>query len=170
MADDAPGSIYATRITARLAEERERRASLYTRAIAVVSTSGVIVSLLFGLENASGTGLAQLTWQQRLLLGLAIGAFLLAAGTALLIVVPKTTQYRPNASGMKDHVQQWSNGDKDKEEKNLAELDAANLIGFEAKNDKAFIWLLVAVIVEIVGIALVAVVAVLLLIDPSTGA
>ena len=85
MAEERSGPVYAARIAARLAEEQQRRTSLHTRAIAVVSTSGVIVSLLFGLERAGGTDLAQLAWELRLLLGLAVGAFLLAAGIALVV-------------------------------------------------------------------------------------
>lgn len=169
MAEERSGPVYAARIAARLAEEQQRRTSLHTRAIAVVSTSGVIVSLLFGLERAGGTDLAQLAWELRLLLGLAVGAFLLAAGIALVIAIP-SQQWRPTASDMKAQVNQWSHGLKDAAEKSLAVSDADRLLGIEKSNDDAFTWLRAALIIEIAGIALVALVAAILLIDPPSSA
>lgn len=48
-ADETAGASYGKLIADQLAEERTRKASLEQRGITVITTSGVLVSLLFGL-------------------------------------------------------------------------------------------------------------------------
>jgi hypothetical protein len=88
----AGGSVYAGLIAQQLVDEQARKASLEQRGLAVITTSGVLVSLLFGLgavvlKRAETLGLPLAA---RLLLVAALAAFVAAAGLGLATNLPRT--------------------------------------------------------------------------------
>jgi hypothetical protein len=74
------GDLYADLIQKQLADEDQRKASIEQKGTAVVTSSGVLVTLLFGLAGfTTATPGFKLSGSTALLLGLSLGAFLLAA-------------------------------------------------------------------------------------------
>ena len=86
--------IFAAVIDGELLKERDRTFSLEQRAMAVVTSSGVLVSLVFGFGALiRGQAGPHLPIASRGLLGLALLAFVLAAVMSLLTNRPRA--YRP---------------------------------------------------------------------------
>ncbi|MGH7687545.1 MAG: hypothetical protein ACREN2_12125 [Candidatus Dormibacteria bacterium] len=84
------GSSHQKLIEDALAEERVSKASLEQRSLAVITTSGVVATLLFGLAAFAKQSekVALGTPEIQLIIG-ALAAFLLAAATALWIIRPR---------------------------------------------------------------------------------
>jgi hypothetical protein len=82
---------YSEYLKEQVAEEEARKASFEQRGLAVVTTAGTLVTLLFGLSALSMTALNKnpLLHGERLWLGIALGLFLLSAITALLTNMPR---------------------------------------------------------------------------------
>lgn len=83
------GAIYAAAIDHELQKERDRKASLEERAMAVVSTSGILVSLLFAFLAALGKP-ATLGVGAKLSLAAAMTMFVLACVWSLLVNKPQS--------------------------------------------------------------------------------
>ncbi|MFG1911508.1 hypothetical protein [Kribbella sp. NPDC048928] len=74
----------------QLAEERSTKTSLEGRAVAVITTSGTLTTLLFALSALVTKGSDySLPWPARVLLILAVAAFLAAAVIAILAARPQ---------------------------------------------------------------------------------
>ncbi len=84
------GDAYSELIGEQLAEERERKTSLEQRGLAVITTAGVLVSLLLGLAavvtSAKGFAVPDLA---RYLLAVALALFLGAAVTGIVTNWPR---------------------------------------------------------------------------------
>lgn len=89
---DAGGKVYATYIKSLLDYELSRKTVLESKASAVVTTSGVLVTLLFGLVAVvTGAKNFVLPEDAQVWLGLAVGLFVIAtalAVTASVLPVP----------------------------------------------------------------------------------
>lgn len=101
---EVAGSIYGGIVKDQLSEERLRKASLEQRALAVVTTSGALATLLFGLAafavQSIKVGLNP--WQRDSVLA-AVVAFLVAAVVALLVQAPM-----PYREARLDALNEWT--------------------------------------------------------------
>src|SRR5438105_2924745 len=88
-----PQDVYASYALDRLGQEHQLRASMHTRAVAVVSTSGVILTLLFGLQKTTAKQFSQLDPLIKDLLLSAIACFLAAAAAALYVIFPRRNRW-----------------------------------------------------------------------------
>ncbi|BCB76954.1 hypothetical protein GCM10022251_76020 [Phytohabitans flavus] len=89
MAEGGAGSAYAGLISDQLAEERSRKASLEARGVSVITTSGVLVTVLFALSaGLRSVGDARLPGVARVTLLLALVTFVLAALFGLATNLP----------------------------------------------------------------------------------
>lgn len=86
--------IFAAVIDHELERERERTTSLEQRGMAVVTSSGVLVTLVFGFGTLiRGQGGPHLPLVARVLVALALGTFIVAAVMSLFTNRPRS--YRP---------------------------------------------------------------------------
>lgn len=94
------GEFYGQLITDQLAEERSRKGSLEARGIAVITTSGTLVTLLFGLTaGLTASTSFKLPDDSRLPLLLSLIAFVITAVLGLVTNLP--LKYRePTARGL----------------------------------------------------------------------
>src|SRR4051794_5591763 len=171
------GPAYAEWVAQRLTEEAGRRSSLQTRAAAVISTAGVILSLLFALERASGASLSQAESWRRWVLGIAVTVFVLASGAGLLVQFPRIG-YRLNASDMRAVVEQdWTNPNgavidttsKHKQvtpEQEIALHKLHDLDQWEQRLRTGFRLLVTAQTLLVLGILLVGIYAIALVVSP----
>jgi hypothetical protein len=83
------GTLYADFISKQLDEEEKRRTSLEQRGISVISTSGALVTLLFGLAAlVTGRQGFELPGSARAMLFVALGFFFVAALLAIATNAP----------------------------------------------------------------------------------
>src|SRR4051794_11113883 len=83
------GSAYGVYIASELEDVRALKASLEERALAVVTTSGVLVTLLFALASVvTSKKNYSIPVAARPALIVALAAFVLAAALALIVIVP----------------------------------------------------------------------------------
>lgn len=161
--DDAnrrAGGIYAALVTARLAEEDRRGSSLQSRGLAVVTTSGTLVTLIgvFTQFKVHGKVLTDFLSASRWPLGLAMAAFVAAAFCGLMANVPRAL-VRPRLSGIAALMEsQWSNPAAGAE-KSVALTRARQLQELETANDKLARAVFAGLMAEVlaVGLATVAV-------------
>jgi hypothetical protein len=84
------GEFYADFIEKELVDQRASKASLEQRGLAVVSTSGVLVAVLFGFTTIARDGRAlDIPASARLWFYVALGAFAVAAAFALAVMIPR---------------------------------------------------------------------------------
>src|SRR5262245_59701725 len=85
------GPVYTALVGARLAEEEGRGRSLQARGLAVVTTSGTLVTLIFAVAHfvPRATVAARIPGASRWLLAIAVVAFVGAAVAGLLANVPR---------------------------------------------------------------------------------
>jgi hypothetical protein len=92
------GEFYAALVEKELDDQRASKGSIEQRALAVVSTSGVLVALLLGLATLTTSGeTIELPDAARLPLYVAVGAFAAATLVALIAAVP--FRYRSMKTG-----------------------------------------------------------------------
>jgi hypothetical protein len=98
--DANAGEAYGRLIVDQVNQERERKTSLESRGITVITTSSALATLLFaltaGLKSASKFKLPE---SARLPLVLTLGAFILAASFGLIVNIPLKYQ-EPTARGL----------------------------------------------------------------------
>jgi hypothetical protein len=84
------GEFYADFIEKELVDQRASKASLEQRGLAVVSTSGVLVAVLFGFTTiARDSSALDIPSSARLWFYMALGAFALAATLSLAVITPR---------------------------------------------------------------------------------
>lgn len=89
MASESAGDVYAGIIDQLLQQERDRKVALEQKALGVITTSGVLVTLLFGFSTiAKAQNSPPVPVLARILLIAALVAFLLAAVLCLAINRP----------------------------------------------------------------------------------
>jgi hypothetical protein len=85
------GQVYAALVTSRMVEEDKRGSSLQARGLAVVTTSGTLVTLIFAVAQfvPGGRVPARIPEASRWLLAIAVAAFVAAAVGGLVTNVPR---------------------------------------------------------------------------------
>ena len=157
--------MYAARIVARLDAEERRASLLQTRGVAVITTSGAIVSLLFVLGQSALRGQTELPWPVRLLLALSAIVFVVAVAFGLAVNWPRT-RWQPDSRDLAGGVskESWNLETGMHAAQALALSDAQHLQQAEAMNNRLALGLRLAVAAETTAIVLTvaAVVAALL--------
>jgi hypothetical protein len=156
--DARAGEIYAAVIDFELEQERARRTSLEQRAMAVVTSSGVLVSLVFGFGAVvKGQGaVPRFPTGARVLLALALLAFVAAAVMSLITNRPR--DYKP--LGVKNDLEKmvseyWSiSGDSAL--RSVAEFRTGEVDRWRDNNKIKAVYLQSAITLECCGIALLA--------------
>jgi hypothetical protein len=149
--------IYATVIDDELERERDRRTSLEQRAMAVVTSSGVLVTLVFGFGTfIKGQGGFHLPLPSRIILTLALFAFVMAAVLSLLTNRPRA--YNP--FGVKTDLQRmvgelWSTP-RDSARHSIARFRVGEIDRWRDNNKVKAANLQRAIAMECVGIGLLA--------------
>jgi hypothetical protein len=94
MSDQLAGDVIAKFLDDQLAEEHARKASLESRGLAVITTSGTLVTLLFAL-SALVTKVESFTLPDpaRFMLMYSVGALLVAALSGIYINAPSRSTY-----------------------------------------------------------------------------
>lgn len=151
------GQVYASLVATRLAEEEGRHKSLQTRGLAVVTTSGTLVTLIFAVAGfvLRGNVVATVPGASRWLLTIAAVAFVCAATGGLLANIPRDIG-RPASSGIARKIDsEWSEQAKPAE-KRVAADRARQLQKLEGVNDSAAQAVLAGLAAEVLAIALAA--------------
>ena len=100
MSDANAGEAYGRLIDDQMSQERQRKASLESRGITVITTSSALATLLFALTaGLTSASKFKLPGSARLPLVLTLTAFVLAAALGLIVNIP--LKYRePTAHGL----------------------------------------------------------------------
>ncbi len=157
MSDVTAGPVYAALITEQLAEERARKASIEARGLSVVTTSGALVTLLFGLGSLiSGVDGFSLPDSGKWLLLGALAAFLLAAVAAIVANFP--LRYREvSVRGLRKLIApEWWGNVEPAASRRAAEARLNVLERARSTNAFKVNALLAAMIVEVLAVVLVA--------------
>jgi len=156
-ANRSAGGIYTALVVTRLAEEDKRGSSLQARGVAVVTTSGTLVTLLVALTQfrVGGKVLPNLPTASRWLFAIAITAFVAAAVGGLLANFPRAL-VRPRLSNLVDLIEsQWTTPPA-AAEKPVALARARQLQELETANDKVAWAVFAGLIAEVLAVALAA--------------
>jgi hypothetical protein len=151
------GQVYASLVAIRLAEEEVRHGSLQARGLAVVTTSGTLVALIFAVAQFAlrSRVVAEVPTASRWLLTIAAGAFVVAAFGGLLANVPRDLG-RPVSSEIAGKINSdWSKSTASAE-KTVALTRARQLQKLERVNDTAAWYVLIGLATEVFAIALAA--------------
>jgi hypothetical protein len=148
----------------RLTEEEKRGSSLQARGLAVVTTSGTLVTLLFAIAKfgLSSETPAKIPTASRWLLAAAAVAFVAAAVGGLLANLPRAL-VRPRLSNLTELIETRWGGPAGSAEKTVALARARQLRELERGNDSAARSVLTGLAAEVVAIALAAAAVVLVL-------
>lgn len=104
MDDGGAHEIYAAFIADALSREYARKQSLEQRGLAVITTAGTLVSLIFGFAIFAGVKSIQLPVAGKVFIGSGLVAFLLAAIFGLRISRPLSKYYAPVAVSSLRHA------------------------------------------------------------------
>lgn len=153
--EGAGGLVYATRIAARLDAEERRAGALQTRGLAVVSTSGAIVSLLLAVGPSVWRGPSPAWWPVRLLIALGAAAFVAAVAGGLTVNWP-LARWQPDSRDLTKRVapENWANHTATQAAKALAVGDGVRLQEAEETNKELVKRLRASLAAEAMAIAL----------------
>jgi hypothetical protein len=152
------GDAYSRLIDDQLGEERARKASLEQRAVGVITTSGAVVTLVFGFTAVvNGSGALHLPDAARLELFVAL--FLLLAAVVVAVVVGFPVTYlEVDKEGLEKMIEatDWSNPDVIEARRRTSQAATGIIISArKANGDKANL-LIVALGLEVLGIVTLA--------------
>lgn len=161
------GDIYAAFVTERLADQEARKESVERRGMAVVTTSGTLVSLLFGLvafiTDDDGFRI-DAVGEAILLLGLV--CFVAAAVLGLLTNLPRDyTNIDPTDAFGSDALKQYWNDDRAAAHMRLTATRVGMVATAQTRNEEKAQLLLKAMIAEVVAVFFVAVAVGIMLIN-----
>jgi len=148
---------YADYLKDQLTAEDARKASLEQRGLAVISTSGALVTLLFGLVALSTKARQtfRLEEEPKYLLAVAVGVFLLAAACALATNAPVSYE-RVKPDAIKGRLKEQPLRDEGAAKRDIALTSVKVLRDAKARNQTKAMLLFAALILEVVAVALVA--------------
>jgi hypothetical protein len=138
--DKAPvtfaGQSYGPFIDRQLDEERARKSSLEQRALAVITTSGVLATLLAGFVALAGRQAASIDGVPKVLVVLSGGCFVGAAVGGLLANVPRDYQ-EAAVAWLKKFVedQVWRGDDRSLADQRIAQVQLGTLDEARSVND-----------------------------------
>jgi hypothetical protein len=151
------GQVYAALVTTRLAEEEGRGRSLQARGLAVVTTSGTLVTLMFVIAQfvLRGKVVTGVPGASRWLLATAAVSFVGAAIAGLLANIPRDTG-RPVSRDIAERLKSGWSERAAPAEKTVALDRARQLQKLEDVNDVAAWAVLAGLAAEVLAIALAA--------------
>jgi hypothetical protein len=151
------GPVYAALVTIRLVEEEKRTNSLQARGLAIVTTSGTLVTLLFAIAKfgRSTEGSAKIPVAGRWVLAAAAVAFVGAAIGGLLANLPRLL-VRPRLSSLAELIDSRWGTPAASAEKTVALARARQLRELERSNDGAARAVLGGLAAEVIAISLAA--------------
>jgi hypothetical protein len=158
------GKIYGELIADQLTQARTIKNSLEQRALAVITTSGTLVTLLFAFTAVTkavkslGSGHSQdvpLPELTRYLLGAAVIAFVVAVGVALSVNDARR-YHEVDKRGFDQILDQavWSSPDTTLAARRVAELQADLTLIFANMNNHKAKWLNVSLAFEVIALGL----------------
>ncbi len=151
------GPVYAAFLATRITEEEKRVVSLQTRGLAVVTTSGTLVTLLIAITKFGlGKDAAQVPITSRWLVGVATVLFVLAALGGLVANLPRTLG-RPRLEDLVKRMDGSWNDPRSGAEKAVALARAKALSEQEQANDGAARAVVAALAAEVLAIGLAAI-------------
>jgi len=161
-----PGTAaYAELLKEELAAQEARKASFEQRGLAVVTTSGALAALLFGLASLAMTGKIQsLPSDAKVWLAVALVAFVCAAVLGLLTNFPFVYD-APKVEAIKGRLKEVPIKDQDAAVRDIALTRVRTLKDAKNKNKRKGRLLFGAMTLEVVAVALLAV-AIWLIINP----
>jgi hypothetical protein len=156
-ANRSAGVIYSALVITRLTEEDKRGSSLQTRGVAVVTTSGTLVTLLVALSQfrVGGKVLPNLPAASRWLFAIAITAFVAAAFSGLMANLPRAL-VRPHLSSLVDLIKSEWSAPASAAEKPVALARARQLQELETANDRVARAVFAGLVAEVLAVALAA--------------
>ena len=157
MEDGGAHNVYSELISNALSQEYARKQSLEQRGLAVITTAGTLVSLIFGFAIFAGAKSINLPLAVKILIGLGLGAFLLAAIFGLAINRPLASYYAPVAvSSLRRAVEpeNWV-GDMVEASRKMSEFRVSELDSWRNGNGLKANSLHRAVAAETAGVALI---------------
>lgn len=159
------GPFYATFLATRIADEEKRVASLQTRGLAVVTTSGTLVTLLIAIAKFGvGKDAAQVPALSRWLVGVATVLFVLAAFGGLAANLPRKLG-RPRIEDLVKRMEGSWNDPGSGAEKAVAVARATALGEQEQANDSAARAVVAALAAEVLAIGLAAIAVCVILVN-----
>jgi hypothetical protein len=151
--DDKADGFLDAAINNELQQARERAASLEQRALAVVTTSGVLVGLIFGFATlVKGRAGISFSTPARYLLALALLAFIAAAISSLLTIRPRSYLVKKDLEKLITNRTLTDDGWD-----SIAKLRVQQIEHWENTNKPKADWLQAAIGAECFGITLLAV-------------
>ena len=154
--DDTGGSVYSEFIEAALADQKAAKDSLEGRAAGVITTSGVLVTLLFGLGGlvTQRTGW-KLPSSAKCPMYVALGGFAVACIVALIVTMP--FRYRAvKVKTLKNRLAtNWSKP-RDTELLRMAATNVVLLGSYRTRNGWKAWLLFVAIAAQVVGVGALA--------------
>jgi hypothetical protein len=155
-AQEPGSSVLLAYLTDQLARQDARKASVEQRGLAVITTSGALVTLLFGLAALSTKSAATFTLPTSAssLLAVAILLFVIAAVTAILTNVPIDYQ-EFEAEPFGKRINAALAAPRSQVEGNAAKTNRKILANAQAQNDLKAKLLLIAMAIEVAAVALV---------------
>jgi hypothetical protein len=151
--NDEALTILSSAIDNELEQARERAASLEQRAIAVITTSGVLVSLIFGFSALiKGREITHLPVAPKALLSIALISFVVAAFASLFTIKPRGY---PVKSDWEKALREWIMSARDART-SIANLHLREIGHWQGTNDTKARYLASAIAVECIGIGFLA--------------
>jgi hypothetical protein len=153
-ASQIAGDQYSELIVDQLVEERDRKTSLEQRAAAVITTSGAIVTVVFGFTSlVKGNG--ELHVSSTGLLELVVAAFLLLMAVTLALIIGLPRDYlEVDEKDLRQMVDKdyWINPQAVEARRRIAEVNVDILTSARGFNADKARFLFAAVALEVLGI------------------
>jgi hypothetical protein len=161
--EDVAGSAYGLLIADQLTQQRALKTSLEQRGIAVITTAGTLVTLLFGLAAFTTANKANpfhvLPLDTRLLFGLALVLFGAAIVLGVLTNRPSMSynELAPKAFDLMLDEDAWRSSDTVLAAKRVAEAQAGIAVGASTANTQKaalLIWAFAAEVAAVIALGL----------------
>ena len=155
MADHA-GELFAAFLTEQLEQEDRRRTSLETRGVGVITVSGALVTLMFGVSAVvtRSTGFT-VPAAVRDRLGWALLAFAVSSVVAIGTSAPLATRI-VDASRLGPELRRRWDGTADAARKTIAGTQIEDLAGLQRVNTIKSVLLMAAIVAQVVAVLLLA--------------
>jgi hypothetical protein len=153
---DHPGELVAEFVKQQLDQEDKRRASLETRGVGVITVSGTLVTLLFGISavvTKNSTFVAPHFVKLRL--GWALAFFALSSVIAIGTTIPLATQL-VDAARLDPELRQLWDGPVDHARKRITGTLVADLASAQRVNTIKSLLLISAVVAQVIAVLLLA--------------
>ena len=168
MSEELSGSVYEKYVESALEYEKDRKASLEQRGVAVVTSSAVLVTLIFGFATfAAGKGNIDPGPAPRTLLAVGLAGFLVAILFGLSVSHPLSKHYEPVAvASLKQAVDaaNWDRFSATEAARRVSEIRVEHIDAWRDGNGRKAMRLYVAGILQGVSVVLVASAAIVVIV------